>query len=471
MWGEDRVNKASYIATTLPLNAPGSIRWKSQVSNNYPPHSWEPAIAIYDSLLFSPGDTGEFHALNCLSGEIVWSYKVDTNCFFSTPSIYGDTIYTLLSDGYLYALNLKGDLIWKTFLSASCQLNGSLAITKNGLICAYVNNNKRMLILINKDGSIRWGKSTVSNYWSAPVIDENSNIIFTEYRYSQENTYYQVFALDTNSREIWKSDSMKLPNGQGPVGQKNALGKYIYLAEEFRALDYAGNFKWFATTPIYHIYCSSIVLFDTIAIASTMYSGIYAFNHTGSLLWKLPLSFYTPYGTPCIGNKGIVYIELRNKLFAIDRNGNQKWSINEELFSGYANLTIKFNLLFVTNGKDIVAINVESDSLYNSSWPKAYCNQYNQSRIDSIPDNQTSINDFLSFKNNNKPLPRLSAKQNITLYDLLGRPINSKVPFNSRNNKHTGCFLIMQEAACFLFNVTFPTQLNYFIHVANASIF
>jgi outer membrane protein assembly factor BamB len=111
-YGDGKVFTGSFENIQLALDAKtGKILWTTPTKG---PMIFTGAYA--DGLYFKGGsDDNTMYAFNASNGDIVWSYRPDTDGYFTTGAAvaYG-MVYEMNKDGFLYAFNMyTGALVWK----------------------------------------------------------------------------------------------------------------------------------------------------------------------------------------------------------------------------------------------------------------------------------------------------------------------------------------------------------------------
>jgi outer membrane protein assembly factor BamB len=111
-YGDGKIFTGSFENMQLALDArTGRILWSTLTKG---PMIFTGAYA--DGLYFKGGsDDNTMYAFNASNGNIVWSYRPDTDGYFTTGCAvaYG-TVYEMNKDGYLYAFDTRtGELVWK----------------------------------------------------------------------------------------------------------------------------------------------------------------------------------------------------------------------------------------------------------------------------------------------------------------------------------------------------------------------
>ncbi len=288
---------------------------KTQISYYAPP-----AITPDGQLLV--GDyVKSLHSLNINNGQENWVFSEATDRYIGGPLVEGERIYAPNAGHQVFALDLRGNLIWTfktggpvwatpiTDPNCDCiyvasmdhrlyaiekitgnqkwvseQFGGSIvgtpALSEDGIL--YVGTFASEILAVNaQDGSVVWRTSTDGWIWGGPQLI-GDRLYFGDLKGN-------LYAVDARSGEIiWRT-----PLGSNITGSPLVTEDMIYIGTEngvLNALDLNGNGVW--NKPFNgKLYTSPVKAGDLILVA--------------------------PIGTD----------EL---LFALDKNGNQKWSFIPE---------------------------------------------------------------------------------------------------------------------------------------------
>ena len=122
-------------------------------------------LVVNDTIIAQNAD-GSIYALD-LKGTLLWSFKAK-HAFWATPVSDGKVVYAPSLDHYLYAIDLtNGSLLWKVDLGGP--LLGRPLLTADGTIYLGTMDNS-LVALKSADGSIVWQQKLSGGVWAAPVI-------------------------------------------------------------------------------------------------------------------------------------------------------------------------------------------------------------------------------------------------------------------------------------------------------------
>ncbi len=221
--------------------------------------------------------------------ENIWSLKDkdESEKCFDSQWHWGNAykIYVGCEDGFLYALDNAGNLLWKC--DTGTPLIGSPAVGHYGMV--YVAGDNGWVYAIDEAGDIRWTHITDGPIYSTPVVGYDGKI----YACSQDG---RMYALAANGSELWTFETA------GPGVLNGAI---------------------FATPAMDR---------KTVYIAGLYDPNLYALNSDdGSIEWACGLGEGLPFASPVISRNGTIYQALvyDTNLYAIDSdNGEILWALD-----------------------------------------------------------------------------------------------------------------------------------------------
>lgn len=298
-----------------------------------------------------------------------WS-QICSDGIFLTPSLNNSHVYVPSTNGKVYAYDINnGSEVWNVNLS---DINlSAIAVGNNKQIC--LTSQKSLNVIDVSNGVLQWVYpivpfDTVSQKNSTPVIDNSNNIYFGTW-----NNY--LHSINGANRVYnWRYEVGGAIEGMPTISSNN----HIYVAaNNARIYDFSGNSSpSVITVPIVSMYMLNIkhtnlsgyygpsktikpvinwqkpfvsgnlFVSPSISISSTgmIYLGsndgyVYSLNSSnGDINWLKQISntnrvpFTSPnslYTTPLIGPDETIYIGTNEGyLFALNPNGNIKWSYN-----------------------------------------------------------------------------------------------------------------------------------------------
>jgi outer membrane protein assembly factor BamB len=234
---------------------------------------WIGESVVVDGTIYASNADGYLYALD-LNGNVLWKYKTES-LVWSNPLILDGVVYQGGMDHFIYAIDANnGNLIWKTDTGGA--IIGNI-VNSDGSI--FLGTMAKEAIAVDKvDGKILWRYAAAEAVWSGPAI-RDGNIYFGDLA----GNFYAL--AEANQAVLWQYKA----NG-AIVGTPLLADDGIYFTAEDGAL--------------VHL------------------------DYTGKLLYSKPLADKL-YGTPVPVN-GKLLIGTTSKdtiLIMLDENGNQVWAL------------------------------------------------------------------------------------------------------------------------------------------------
>ncbi len=203
----------------LSLNASnGALNWAYELPTNTAAPRWimsSPAIA-QNGTVYAGSLNGYLYAVDP-TGALVWSYKTlgatqisDSGAagIESSPAIGpGNVIYFGSDDGHLYAVRANGTLKWKfPNTGAAGSMESSPAIAADGTI--YIGSDDGNLYAINPNGTKRWSAPIGAQaYYSSPTIGPDGTV----YMCNDAMQFGSMFAFNgTTGAKKWEFTQVNL---------------------------------------------------------------------------------------------------------------------------------------------------------------------------------------------------------------------------------------------------------------------
>jgi outer membrane protein assembly factor BamB len=126
---------------------------------------------VSDGIIYQPSSDYNLYALD-LKGNLLWQYETG-NALWATPVTDGKVIYQPSMDHHVYALDAKtGKLIWKSEDLAG-PIAGQPTLSPEGIL--YVGTfNKQLLAIDSKTGKQIWAQTIEGWGWSGPLLQDGS---------------------------------------------------------------------------------------------------------------------------------------------------------------------------------------------------------------------------------------------------------------------------------------------------------
>jgi len=250
----------------------GSVNWTFEGAKD----RWIGSAAIGNGMIFAPSTDYNLYALD-MKGKLLWKYTAG-QALWSQPVVDTKRVYFGSLDHFVYALDMttsKPDkAAWSTKLDGS--ILGSLTLGKDGILYAGTLGGS-IYALDSATGKIKWQHSLSSWIWSGPTVDGSGNL----------------FASDQ-------------------------AGKMFSLAAD------SGKENW-SVQPDGPILGSPLVLENSI-VFGTESGSLVSVGFDNKTLWTKTITGKL-YGTPVLAGTSILVAPLGGDatLIAFDQNGVQQW--------------------------------------------------------------------------------------------------------------------------------------------------
>jgi outer membrane protein assembly factor BamB len=288
----------------------GTTRWTYYTGETLPTNSG--FLIGSDSTIYFGSQGGYVYAVDLL-GNLKWKHDYGMNIFSHMMNIDLDSsIYIASADGYLYSIyKHNGSTRWKVIYDGGFNASSSTFSPDGQTI--YIAGNDSNLYALNLDGSLKWrffcGPASI-----IPMVDNEGNI-------------YIIAKLDSvGLHSLYPDGTIRWSynfatwNATSPLLLTATIDNYgnLYFpapvsseTKKIISVDYHGNFRWEYQfeLPDEEIWTPLISDKDgTVYCGSTWGYYYYAISNQGELLWKLPLYNYQVDNAGAIGSDGTLYI-------------------------------------------------------------------------------------------------------------------------------------------------------------------
>ncbi len=287
---------------------------------------------VYNQVIYALDTAFTLSATDLASGKKIWEKELELSCedlaIQSVGLAYHNSfIFAIGGDGSIYALNTKGEIIWKKNLKTS--LRSEPVIYDNTLYLLAGNN--KLFALSTKDGSEKWSYQTTPN---------------------------QTNLLGMGSPAI-HNDKLIVGFSTGEVMAFNALtGALLWTQNVLSARTYN------KILDLAHILASPVIENDTVYIIGNSRK-IAAFNiNNGQEVFDNTLSGHS---TPALSGNTLFVIVDKNNLVAMNKhNGKVAWETSlsnseEETWKGP--LLIREHALVVSNTGKVALVDLKTGQL------------------------------------------------------------------------------------------------------------
>jgi len=295
----------------------GNEKWRFPGEANNQVSFFAPPVMTPDGQLLVGGYNNILYSLNPGNGQEIWSFKGANDRYVDSPFIYNEKIYAPTAGNNLYALDLKGNLLW-TFSSKGAQWAQPTAIPDCG--CIYLPSMDHFLYAIDaNNGTLLWKTERLDgSIVGTPAYDESGMLYFGTFSsdlVKVNSKTHQSTTLVTTDGWIWGGP--KLQNGILYFGN---------LSGSFYAME-AGNGKILWQEKPDKAIIGSPLVTDSHVYWGAESGQFYAYSLDGVLEWSTTLegSIFT---TAQISDNKIIVAPYKTEklLTALDLNGATVWS-------------------------------------------------------------------------------------------------------------------------------------------------
>lgn len=157
----------------------GRLIWKLSISGG----SFSPLLLHKNQLYFGASD-GFFYSLQAQTGELLWKFFVGSEVL-SQALIDSNSVYFISNNQKVYALSLKGKLIWSyanSFLSGDkiLRTRSRPVIYKSFIYVGFYNGE--VLALHKRKGTLRWKKSISQQAISGDLLIKDSCLLVSAFQ-------------------------------------------------------------------------------------------------------------------------------------------------------------------------------------------------------------------------------------------------------------------------------------------------
>ncbi len=250
----------------------GSINWTFEESKDH----WIGSAVTGNDMIFAPSADYNLYALN-MKGELVWKFTAG-QALWGQPVVDGTNVYFGSMDHNVYALNMKtGKMIWSSELDGS--ILGAITLGPDGVLYAGTLGDS-VFALETTTGKTKWQHSVSSRIWSAPIVGDGNLYVG-----DQAGKIFSL-AIDS-SKENWSIQP------DGPVlGSPLVLTDLVIIGTEsgsLVAVDANGKTVW-SKTITGKLYSTPVIAGDVILVAPVEGDfTLIAFDQNGTQQWV-----YTP---------------------------------------------------------------------------------------------------------------------------------------------------------------------------------
>lgn len=205
----------------------GSINWTFEEAKDH----WIGSAVFGKDMIFAPNSDYSLYALD-LKGKLVWKFTAE-QALWGRPVVDETNVYFGSMDHKVYALNMEsGKLVWSSELDGA--ILGAITLGENGLLFAGTLGDN-VFALDSSSGKTVWKVALSSRVWSAPAVGDGNLYVGDQAG--------KIVSLDADSgQENWSLQP------DGPVlGSPLVLQDQVVFGTEsgsLLALDADGKIAW-----------------------------------------------------------------------------------------------------------------------------------------------------------------------------------------------------------------------------------
>ncbi len=322
----DSANETVYLASgphVYAVNlANGTERWRYPEKVEKGAQFFAPPALTEDGQLIQGGFDHKLYGLNLSSHQPNWTFSEATDVYAGQPLVAGGAIYAPNSDKTLYALDMKGGVIWKALANHAMW---STPVSDGKLIYAG-SMDHRVYALNQDDGSQVWVSEDLGGALVGDLALSPKNVLYVGTISSD------MVALDaTNGKTLWQTPA------KGWVWADPLIAGDLVIFSDLEGNIYAldagnGSIKWQVqpdTGANRAITAAPVLVENTLYVAS--HAGVlYALDlATGSTLWNKTIGGKL-YSDMVLSGDHILIptMEFTSALVSVDLQGNVSWSYN-----------------------------------------------------------------------------------------------------------------------------------------------
>ena len=358
---ETLVLSADDLALPEP-GTPGALVWSFTVGSSFFGSVWSSPALAPDGTVYIGSDDGYLYAINP-DGTLLWSRETGGRVY-SSPAIGADgTVYVGSYDGKLYAINpTDGTILWE--YQTGGWIRSSPAVAADGVI--YVGSDDELLHAVDPvTGEANWTFPAGGRVHSSPAIGADGTIYVGSYD-------GRLYAVNPNGLLRWFAQTGDWVHGSPAIGADGTVyvgsydGNVYALHGDTGAVDWSYNAgSWVPSSP-------------AIGADGTLYIGVrgnalHAIDPvTHDAVWVFSTGPGGVYSSPAVGADGTVYFgSYDGNVYAVDSDGNPVWNFPTGLGGVFSSPAIGPDGVLYVGGRDgnVYAITSGSSGPASTAWP------------------------------------------------------------------------------------------------------
>jgi outer membrane protein assembly factor BamB len=207
-----------------------------------------------------------------IKGNLRWMFETGAEVW-SSPSYNGNTIFIGSDDGFVYCLNVDGDLEWKTKLNGKIKSSSPCISPEEDGSIFIGTHNGGMYCLNQETGIIKWNKGISKPVLSSPAILKDA-VFFA----ASDNRIYSLHS--TNGSKIWDFETGSKIWSSPSIVENNGVLFFGSLDSHVYGLDFrTGSQVW--KFPAMNIIDSSACIASNMLFIGSRDGLLYAFGSKG----------------------------------------------------------------------------------------------------------------------------------------------------------------------------------------------
>jgi outer membrane protein assembly factor BamB len=320
----DQVGYVAYNQLVSAINLEnGTEKWRFPATPNAKITFYAQPVMSADGQLIVGGYNHILYSLNPENGQVNWQFEGATNRYIASPLVTDNAIYIPNADKNVYALDLKGNLLWTLAIPGEAW---SAPILDPNCDCMYLSSlDHRIYAIDPQKGTIIWQTN-----------DLGGSVVGTPTLSSDGTLYVGTFAselisLDSSNGEViwrkptdgWLWSSPTLDKDQLYIGD---LSGYLYA---FNAKDGASVWTVGPDKLDGEIVGSPLLTNDTLYI-NTKNGNLYSLDTSGNINWTQVIGG-SLYPSPLANGEQILVTPIITKdpkelVVAVNSDGTKQWS-------------------------------------------------------------------------------------------------------------------------------------------------
>jgi len=349
---------------TAEQGTPGTTKWVAHLSGDLNLYS-VPAVREDGTIVVAGGRDRPRNPCDCDSrlyclstnGDVIWTYEA-SSCIIGDPLINDDgAIYIATLDGIIHCVEPNGEPRWKFETDGNSY--EPMALGPDGTLYVPFMDSMEKVYAFYPDGEKKWEFFTDERVTSGVSVGQDGTIYF--------GARWHLFALNPDGTLKWAFSTGEEVASTPAIGSDGTV--YFGSADgHLYALTSNGQKKWAYDFADEWIEITGPAIDSSGNIYVNVDESVFCITPSGKRKWVHSGDAYCWY-VPAIGEDNLVYASAV-WLLTLDSNGNQV-SYSQYRVASDPTIIDDGTLLIGTLYGELVAVNVSSNGIMDSPWPKA----------------------------------------------------------------------------------------------------